>query len=90
MILQVLSNYRLSCLVHFIVFKTSGERITTQEAERLLEPYGHIASVKDVNLDIQQRLAIPQSKLVSYEKYDSKRDVIKVRFIDNLHENTNV
>lgn len=60
------------------MFKKSGERTTTKEAHQLLEPYGAIAKIEDVSPTILRQLSVPQAKLVSYERYDQNRDVIKV------------
>ncbi|KAF7563866.1 hypothetical protein G7046_g237 [Stylonectria norvegica] len=64
-------------VVHFIVFKKSEEKVHFREALALLQPYGNIAKIEEVDNKVRERLGLPQCLQVSYSLFDAKRDVVK-------------
>ncbi|KAF4461361.1 RNA-binding [Fusarium albosuccineum] len=61
----------------YIVCRRNRRAVQHEEARTLLEPYGVIAWIKDLDRAIQVRLKLPPSVLVQYEMFDARRDVAK-------------
>ncbi|KAJ3535562.1 hypothetical protein NM208_g7083 [Fusarium decemcellulare] len=61
----------------YIVCRRNRRAVQHEEARTLLEPYGVIAWIKDLDRVIQLRLKLPPSVLVQYEMFDARRDVAK-------------
>ncbi|KAL6410172.1 Meiotic activator RIM4 [Ilyonectria robusta] len=60
----------------FLVWKRSGERTLLKEANSLLEPYGAISKVENLEKEVQDLYFLPLSVIVEYEMFDARRDVL--------------
>lgn len=65
----------------FIVCKISGQPTYPEEATRLLEKLGAIAKAERLPASIQQEMGIGPGILVTFEMYDTKRDVVGVSLL---------
>ncbi|KAH6984603.1 hypothetical protein BKA56DRAFT_730005 [Ilyonectria sp. MPI-CAGE-AT-0026] len=62
----------------FLVWKRSGERTLLKEANSLLEPYGAISKVENLEKEVQDLYFLPLSVIVEFEMFDARRDVLSV------------
>ncbi|KAF7537808.1 hypothetical protein G7Z17_g12777 [Cylindrodendrum hubeiense] len=61
----------------FIVYKRSGERTRLNEAHALLQHYGSISKVENLDQHTQVTMNLPLSVVVVFEMFDARRDVLK-------------
>ncbi|ODA78565.1 hypothetical protein RJ55_05947 [Drechmeria coniospora] len=62
----------------FIVYKFSGQRIRISEARELLDRLGEISKVEYLHEGIRAVADLPQTVVVTYRMYDSKRDPLRI------------
>lgn len=62
----------------FLVVRRNKAQVYHDEARDLLSPFGAIAKVDDLDSATQERLGLSPAVRVRFEKFDPRRDVIKV------------
>lgn len=67
-----------SLIAAFVVYKVSGQPTYKDEAIRLLEKLGAIAKAERLPSHIQQAMGIGPAILITFQFYDTKRDVVGV------------
>ncbi|KAJ3493409.1 hypothetical protein NLG97_g4750 [Lecanicillium saksenae] len=59
----------------FIVYKHSGDFITSDEAADLLSVLGEVAKAEPLDVETRQAMRLPPAIVANYKMYDPKRDV---------------
>lgn len=67
-------------LVAYIIFRRNNRQVQREEAQNIFSRFGKIAKIEPLSQQIQSKLSVPPSLLVQYEKFDPRRDVVKVGF----------
>lgn len=62
----------------YIIFSKANRPVEYKVAQNIFSGHGKIAKIEPLDHSIQMKLNVPPSLLVQYEKYDPRRDVVKV------------